>query len=102
MIGPKRLYPRDFAAEALPLACAPVASLRPPSLSFMLKHQVHLTHARSLLASMQSAPDAYLPRRAILADWLNAFVARASLPKYELGATEAEDLTALDSFLRGQ
>jgi len=68
----------------------------------MLKHQAHLTHARSLIAGMQAAPDAYLPRRAILADWLDAFVARASEPRYELGSTEAEDLTALDGFLRSK
>lgn len=51
---------------------------------------------------MQAAPDAYLPRRAILADWLNGFVSRASRPKYALGATEAEDLVALDEYLRGK
>jgi hypothetical protein len=68
----------------------------------MLKYQVHITHARSLLAGMQAAPEAYLPRRAILSEWLNAFVARASLPRYELGATEAEDLVALEEFLRGK
>jgi hypothetical protein len=69
---------------------------------FMLKHHEHLTHARSLLAGMEAAPDAYLPRRAILSEWLDAFVIRASLPRYELGATEAEDLTALDDFLRSK
>ncbi|GAB1489148.1 hypothetical protein MASR2M8_16000 [Opitutaceae bacterium] len=68
----------------------------------MLKHQAHLTHARSLLADMQAAPDAYLPRRAILSEWLHAFVARASLPRYELGLTEAEDLSELDTFLRSK
>ena len=79
-----------------------MASLCPPSLSFMIEHHVHITHARSLLAGMQAAPDAYLPRRVILAEWLGAFVARASRPKYTLGATEAEDLVALDEYLRGK
>lgn len=66
----------------------------------MNKDNEHLIHARALRADILAAPDVWLPRREILLDWLNAFLARAAAPKYELDQTEEADLAALDQFLR--
>jgi hypothetical protein len=66
----------------------------------MNKHHAHLTHARSLRADILAAPAVWLPRREILLEWLAGFVTRAEAPSYELGETEADDLAALDQFLR--
>lgn len=59
-----------------------------------------LLHAQALRADILAAPDVWLPRRAVLLDWLNNFVLRAGVARYALGETEADDLTALDQFLR--
>lgn len=66
----------------------------------MQKPNVHLNHARTLRADILAAPDAWLPRREVLLDWLNGFLLRAAAPNYHLSETEAADLTAIDSFLR--
>lgn len=66
----------------------------------MPKHTEHLTHARQLRADILAAPAVWLPRREVVLDWLNAFVLRAEVAAYSLGETEADDLTALDQFLR--
>ncbi len=68
----------------------------------MNKNSEHLIHARSLQADILAAPDVWLPRREILLDWLQSFLARAAAPKYELDVSEATDLRALDQFLRRQ
>ena len=61
----------------------------------------HLLHARTLQADILASPDIWLPRRDDLLQWLNEFMGRAKAPSFELGETEAEDLTTLDHFLRG-
>ncbi len=60
----------------------------------------HLLHARALRADIVAAPEVWLPRREILLEWLDGFALRAKAPGYDLGETEAADLTALDQFLR--
>ena len=62
----------------------------------------YLTHARALRSEILAAPDVWLPRRQILLEWLENFLQRAGAPAYELGSTEADDLAALDTFLRKQ
>lgn len=69
----------------------------PPTMN---KSNEHLLHARTLRADILAAPEVWLPRREVLLDWLNGFVRRAETKAYELGETEAADLTALDHFLR--
>jgi hypothetical protein len=66
----------------------------------MQKNKEHVLHARQLLADIVGAPTVWLPRREVVTDWLNQFIARAAQPAFVLGETEAEDLTALDQFLR--
>lgn len=66
----------------------------------MNSHHEHLVHARALRADILAAPGVWLPRREILLDWLDKFLQRVALANYELGETEAEDLAALDKFLR--
>jgi hypothetical protein len=66
----------------------------------MKKNDEHLTRARALQADILGAPAVWLPRREILLEWLNGFVSRAGAASYELGETEAADLSALDQFLR--
>ena len=66
----------------------------------MSKSNEHFLHARTLRADILAAPEVWLPRREILLDWLNSFMRRAETKTYELGETEAADLTALDQFLR--
>ncbi len=66
----------------------------------MHKQATHLTHAAALQADILGAPAVWLPRREFLLEWLAAFVTRAKAPNYELGETEADDLAALDHFLR--
>lgn len=66
----------------------------------MDKPSKYFLHARSLRADVLAAPDVWLPRREILLEWLNGFLRRSEKPAYDLGETEAEDLTALDLFLR--
>ncbi|MES2695161.1 MAG: hypothetical protein V4773_16930 [Verrucomicrobiota bacterium] len=66
----------------------------------MQKNNEQLAHARTLRADILGAPAVWLPRRAVLLDWLNAFLVRAEVAKYELDETEASDLVALDQFLR--
>lgn len=61
-----------------------------------------LIRARALKADILAAPGVWLPRREILLDWLDAFLDRASAPKYEIEESEASDLRALDQFLRKQ
>lgn len=66
----------------------------------MNNNSEHLIHARAMQADILAAPNVWLPRREILLEWLTAFVARAAAPRYELGESEASDLSALDRFLR--
>lgn len=66
----------------------------------MNSHHEHLVHARALRADILAAPGVWLPRREILLDWLDKFLQRVALANYELGETEADDLAALDKFLR--
>ncbi len=66
----------------------------------MQTHKEHLTHARALRADILAAPGVWLPRREILLDWLNAFLLRAEKPRFQLDESDANDLTALDQFLR--
>ena len=68
----------------------------------MNKHNTHLTHARALRADIVGAPQVWLPRREAVLEWLDSFLLRAAQPKYELGDSEPDDLTALDRFLRQQ
>ena len=56
--------------------------------------------ARALLADIQEAPDTAIPRRDTIVAWLNSFLARSDRKGYVLGETEADDLIALDQFLR--
>ena len=65
-----------------------------------MKNQEHLVHARALQSDILAAPGVWLPRRDILLQWLENFLQRVAAPKYELGETEAEDLAALEKFLR--
>lgn len=67
---------------------------------YMQKHHTHLVHAQALRADIVSSPDLWLPRRDAILHWLNAFLARAETGKFELAATDADDLAALDTFLR--
>lgn len=60
----------------------------------------HHTHARSLLADIEGAPTTVLPRRATIVDWLHTYLARASENGYITNDAEANDLIALDEFLR--
>lgn len=62
----------------------------------------YVTQARGLRADILGAPTVWLPRREILLEWLNGFLSRSGKAKYELGETEASDLTELDQFLRTQ
>jgi hypothetical protein len=66
----------------------------------MPKASAHLSHAQTLLADIQAAPDVYLPRREILIEWLASFLQRAQLAGYRLGETEAADLNAVELLLR--
>jgi hypothetical protein len=59
-----------------------------------------MQHAKALRADILAAPDVWLPRREILLGWLDGFSKRASESAYDIGETEAADLTALDQFLR--
>jgi hypothetical protein len=56
--------------------------------------------AKSLLADIQGAPTAFLPRRDTLVDWLNAYLLRAARPGYVMDPTEADDLAELEKFIR--
>jgi hypothetical protein len=67
-----------------------------------MKNNQHVDHARALRADILAAPQIWLPRREILLEWLNGFLLRAVTPRYELESTEAEDLNALERFLRQQ
>ena len=58
------------------------------------------THAKSLLAGIQGAPETYLPRREIIVDWLNGYLLRSDRRGYVVDPTEADDLIQLDKFLR--
>jgi len=60
----------------------------------------HVIQARALRADILGAPEVWLPRRETLVDWLDGFLGRADKPSYAMGETEAEDLIALDHFLR--
>lgn len=66
----------------------------------MQKPTEHFLQATALRADVLAAPSVWLPRREVLLDWLNGFLKRAEKPAYDLGETEAEDLKALDLFLR--
>lgn len=58
------------------------------------------THAKSLLAGITGAPETYLPRRAVIVDWLNGYLLRSDRRGYVMDPAESEDLIALDKFLR--
>ena len=58
------------------------------------------TQAKALLADIQGAPTTLIPRREPIVEWLNAFLLRSRQKDYVLGETEADDLIALDQFLR--
>ena len=62
----------------------------------------NISHAQVMRDEILASPDVWLPRREDLLGWLNAFVQRAEAPSYELGETEAADLSALDRFLRSK
>lgn len=66
----------------------------------MQRNEEHITHARGLRAGIVGAPQVWLPRREILVEWLDGFLARTARSSYELETTEAADLRALDRFLR--
>ncbi|HVS51194.1 MAG TPA: hypothetical protein VHD62_02470 [Opitutaceae bacterium] len=66
----------------------------------MSSNREHLAHAHALQADISAAPEVWLPRREILLEWLEKFLQRVAAPDYELGETEADDLAALDKFLR--
>lgn len=66
----------------------------------MHTHTAHLIQARGLLADIQRAPGAYLPRREALVRWLGEFLVRAQRPAYRLGNTEVDDLNSVHQFLR--
>jgi hypothetical protein len=68
----------------------------------MITQNENISRAQTMRDEIIAAPDVWLPRRDTLLEWLNAFVQRAEMPSYELGSTEAADLTALDRFLRGK
>ena len=58
------------------------------------------THAKALLAGIEGAPDTYLPRRAVIVDWLNGYLLRSDRRDYVMDPTEADDLAELEKFLR--
>jgi hypothetical protein len=66
----------------------------------MNKQSEYFLHARSMRADVLAAPSVWIPRREAVLEWLNGFMVRAEIPSYDLGETEAADLTALDVFLR--
>ena len=57
-------------------------------------------HAQAMQAEIQGAPETVIPRRQPILDWLKEFLLRSDKKGYVLGETEAEDLTALELFLR--
>lgn len=67
-----------------------------------MKNHSQLDQARALHADIMAAPQIWLPRRDIILEWLNGFLLRAATPRYELESSEAEDLNALERFLRQQ
>ena len=58
------------------------------------------THARSLLADIQGAPETFLPRREPIVDWLNAYLLRSDRRGYVTEPAEAADLVAVEKLLR--
>lgn len=66
----------------------------------MHKYQEQLTHAHSLRTAILAAPEIWLPRRAVLLDWLDGFLSRVVSTEYELSRGDTTDLNALDGFLR--
>jgi len=58
------------------------------------------TQAKSLLAGIQGAPETYLPRRAVIVDWLNGYLLRSDRRGYVMDPAESDDLVALEKFLR--
>lgn len=62
--------------------------------------QAQLTHAHVLRAAIMGAREVWLPRRAVLLEWLDGFVERAGSSHYELSTEDMADLDALDGFLR--
>jgi hypothetical protein len=57
------------------------------------------TQAKSLLAGIQGAPETYLPRRAVIVDWLNSYLLRSDRRDYIMDPAEGDDLNALEKFL---
>lgn len=66
----------------------------------MHKNQEQLTHAHALRTAILAAPEIWLPRRVILLEWLDSFLARVASTEYELSRDDTTDLNALDGFLR--
>jgi hypothetical protein len=56
--------------------------------------------AQVLQSEIQNAPSTLIPRREPILEWLKAFLIRSDRKDYVMGETEADDLTALDLFLR--
>lgn len=66
----------------------------------MSKYTEHRVHAQALRFNILAAPTVWLPRREALVEWLEKFIQRLASPAYALGETEAEDLAAVEKFLR--
>ncbi len=58
------------------------------------------THAKALLAGITGVPETYLPRRAVIVDWLNGYLLRSDRRGYVMDPEESDDLIELDKFLR--
>lgn len=62
----------------------------------------YLAHARSLQREILGAPEVWLPRRAVLLEWLENFLRQAAAPGFRPPGVDAANLDALDHFLRQQ
>ena len=56
--------------------------------------------ARSLLADIQGAATALIPRRDTIVIWLDALLVRVGVRDYVAAEADTQDLAALDRFLR--
>lgn len=62
--------------------------------------QLKRSQATAMQSEIQGAPENLFPRRQPILDWLRDFLVRSDKKGYVLGETEADDLTALNLFLR--
>jgi hypothetical protein len=60
----------------------------------------HHTQAKALLHDIASAPVTAIPRRDTIIAWLETYLARTSEKGHITSDAEANDLIALDQFLR--